>query len=95
MNIEFKLFDRLNPPASGVYWFALERPEYDCDVDDYGNTIGQYTGKIERVVVMANLETYMEDCEFTPVDKYNFGEIGDEDRVTHYAEVIAPEFPEQ
>jgi hypothetical protein len=93
MSVEFKPFDRSNPPASGVYWFALNRPEWDYDVDDYGKTIGQLTGKTEQLVVMANLEVFMLDCEFSPTDKYNFGEISDEDQVTHYAEVCVPEHP--
>lgn len=95
----FHSFDYRNPPESGLYWIAYTIPEYDCDVDDCGRSIGWATGKVVGKVAMVWLDVTQEDNSYefdcTPVDSSNLGDVPEEATLTHYREVKVPAYPEQ
>lgn len=87
-------FDYANPPEDGVVWAAVSAPETDCDVDDYGRTVGWHTGETEHSVCLVRLSgTPDRQVEFEPVDAWNLGRVPDEGVVTHWAPVTAPRHP--
>lgn len=88
-------FDYESPPDDGLMFVAVSAPETDCDVDDYGKTVGWHTGEIERSVCMV-LFSSSEDGghDFHPVAEWDTGKVPAEGWVTHYMPVRLPAHPE-
>ncbi len=88
-------FDYSNPPDEGIYWIHFEGPETDCDVDDYGRTVGWYTGETERTVAMVHLITDGEGAfDFHDVDRWNLGGRPHHGVACHYMPVEVPKCPD-
>jgi len=87
-------FDYANPPEDGLMFVAASAPETDCDVDDYGKTVGWHTGEIERTVCMVLFSAGTDrDHDFQPVAEYDAGKVPAEGWVTHYMRVQLPALP--
>jgi len=87
-------FDYANPPEDGLMFVAASAPETDCDVDDYGKTVGWHTGEIERTVCMVSFSAGPDrDHDFQPVAEYDTGKVPAEGWVTHYMRVQLPALP--
>lgn len=92
--VDWKLLDHARPPEEGIWWVVVNAPEYDCDVDGDGRTVGRATGDIEQTVAMVHLSIDPEGgLSFDPVDGWNLGKVSDESWVSHYAEVVLPKAP--
>lgn len=88
-------FDYANPPEDGPMWVAVSAPETDGDVDDYGKTIGWYTGGTERTVALVMFSGEPgEEMNFEPLCRWELGHVPAEGTVTHWAPVTAPMHPE-
>lgn len=87
-------FDRSNPPDDGLMFVAVSAPETDCDVDDYGRTVGWHTGEVEQSValVLFSPGEHGEHC-FDPVDSWNAGKVPPDGWVTHYMPLHMPKTP--
>lgn len=80
--------------ADGTYWVACEKPEYDVDVDDYGNTIGTPTGDIERSVCLVEIYWDMDDqLNILNVQIEGATTFEQEMGITHCAKVEIPSLP--
>lgn len=86
---DWQPFDYANPPE-GMCWLEIERPDTWCDVDDYGKSIGGYTGDVDRLVVLAGVYRGEHGPEFDPVDGCEFGEVEDHDTVRRFMPLTAP-----
>lgn len=49
-------FSYREPPKAELYWLRIATPIIDCDVDDYGQTIGWPTGELAEEIRLAFLE---------------------------------------
>ena len=83
-----------NDFEEGLFWFLVESPVYDVDVDDGGSAIGSPTGELKRRAILAWLfgETELHLPEFDVVDRENTPTIDHEDKVIAFAEAIAPSY---
>ncbi len=87
---EWLQFD-YNTPPEGVCWLNVERPETWCDADYDGRSIGGYTGKTERVVVLA--EVYCGENGITTFESVlgeEFGAVRDDDVVLSFMRLTPP-----
>lgn len=92
--VDWKPLDHARPPEEGIWWVVVNAPEYDCDVDGDGRTVGRATGDIEQTVAMVHLSVDPEGgLSFDPVDGWNLGKVSEESWVSHYAEVVLPKAP--
>lgn len=92
--MQFIPFDYKNPPEDGLLWVCVSRQEWDGDTGNDGQAVGTPTGNEVRTTALVNLETDPDGTlRFDPVDEVNFGEVGDDGVVTHYAEVVPPALP--
>lgn len=92
--VDWLNFDYANPPEDGIYWLTVNAPDYDCDVDGGGRTVGIPTGDITQSVCMAQVSTDGDgQVQFDTVDRWAFGEVPEEATVSHYAPVDKPRAP--
>lgn len=90
----WQTFDYAKPPDDGVMWVAVSYPETDCDVDDYGRTVGRHTGETEHSVCMVLLTSDGEGrIEFDALNDWELGRVPAEGVVTHFAPVKRPRHP--
>lgn len=80
-------------PPDGLCWLLVERPETWCDAGEAGRTVGGYTGKMQRVVVLA--EVYGTDAgpAFESVGYGDHGSVADDDLVVSFIPLAAPSAP--
>lgn len=86
-------FDYAAPPE-GLCWLEIERPETWCDASDDGRTVGGHTGRVQRMMVLA--EVYPGDegmTAFGRVGSGEYGEVRDEDAVHRFMPLTPPEMP--
>lgn len=102
--MKWKKFEFDGRLDEGLYWFALESPEYTVDVDDYGNAIGAPTGNTKTRVILGELswnDTGRGDGNPEPVPHISAVDwsedrpVDDEEVATHYAVIEKPERPQQ
>ena len=102
VEVEWRKFEYNGQLDEGIYWFVLESPDFDTDVDDYGNPIGIPTGKTHRRVVMCELVWDGEEDNngsinyfpnLTTVDWSEDKPMHDEEVITRYAIVEKPACP--
>jgi hypothetical protein len=90
----WQAFDYANPPDDGVMWVAVSSPETDCDVDDYGRTVGWHTGETEHSVCMVLLMSDGEGrIEFHELNDWELGRVPADGVVTHFAPLKRPRHP--
>ncbi len=89
----WKKYDSKNPPLDQC-WFVLASPEMDCDVDDYGQAIGHYTGKTQYRVVLGLVEWMPDELDGREyVSVYEpYAQQGDDEYPVMYMEFKRPEF---
>lgn len=99
--VEWQEFDYFNLIDEGVYWFVLQSPEYDSDVDNDGKPVGVPNGAIKTRVVMCHL-TWVEvgnynNPRYFPelliVNQSEDRHVDDEEVITYWAEIKKPKFP--
>lgn len=94
---EWVKFDYEDPPEDGVYWLEVEYPEYDVDVDDYGKTVGQPTGKTGKTVFLGSLDMFDDNPDGEPDTYAVIEDVTGEQRpdvdwvITRYAKPSQPE----
>ena len=92
--INWQKFDYDKPPKSGVYWFVTERPQFDIDVDSYGEVSGIHTGNTVTDICLAHIDIYPEGFfELIAADPDETGRMHDDAVITHFAVVNMPEPP--
>lgn len=82
-------------PVEGVYWVCGTYPEYDCDVDDYGKTVGKMTGKSIPFVSLVQISFDPAPDGFFEVRALGqeTGEFHDDYGITHYLPMDPPKPP--
>lgn len=90
---EWQAFDHQDYEC-GLFWLLVESPDVDIDAGDDGQTVGRHSGEVVRSAVLAMVEEGGDGLPyFDAVDSINFGQVADDDVVTHFAEVKAPAIP--
>ncbi len=88
----WQAFDYAAPPT-GLCWIEVERPETWCDAGDDGRTVGGYTGKTERRVVLAEVYPTDDGPAFEVVGYGDHGCVKDDDTARRFLPLTPPEPP--
>ncbi len=80
-------------PLSGIFWVCGTYPETDGDVNNYGETVGWYTGESVPFVSLVYLDFDPDDpgaLSVEPINEHETGGFDDEYHITHFMPFSKP-----